>query len=421
MDRFIIDGPCQIKGSFEVSGAKNEALKLIPLAFCLKSPLKIFNVPDIADIRSQLKIAGDLGAMVEFAANTVSIDATGVERWQITSHAAKKLRASIVYLGPLLARFGQVRCPHPGGCVIGARSIDTHTQAFRDLGIKIEETCDEIYLSFEDVSKLAAEIRLREQSVSATENVLLFLSAIGKKTKVTNCAIEPEIMGLVEALNRAGAKITSSEERSFEVIGSSDLKLEEVKVMADRIEAGTYLIALVASGAQGEVRNFPAETLTGLVDILKDSGANIQVSGDVAKVTSSAELMPFSIETAPYPGFATDLQSPMALIAMRAKGTSTIIENMFENRLEYLKQMQKMGLEVNLISPKKAEITGPCQLKATKVHSLDLRSGITLLLAAALADGTSTLLEAQNIDRGYEKIEEKLQSVGIKIKRVKDD
>lgn len=417
MGSFYIKGPKKLSGKVRVSGSKNEALKLIPLSVCLKNVVTIKNVPKILDISSQLEVFRHLGGTYKFDEDLV-LDATKVSGSSIVCDKAKSLRASIVYLGPLLARFKKAQVPFPGGCAIGSRPIDTHLDAFRDLGAKITTEGNVVSLTIADVT--TDRVTLKEKSVSATENILLFLSAIKSKVTVSNCAVEPEILHLIEILKRAGAKIKQVDDRTFDVEGSEDLEVEHIEVMPDRIEAGTFAIALLATGGEGEIAPFEKEHLGSLIDVLRRCGATIDVDKDkrICRVASAKEYKSFKIRTGPYPEFPTDLQSPMALIASRASGVSNINETMFENRLGYLEKLGRMGLEYEIIDKNNASITGPADLRASRVESPDLRSGITMLLAAVMAKGESRIDMAEVIDRGYENIEVKLNKLGADIKRV---
>lgn len=412
-----IVGGKKLSGHVKISGAKNEALKLIPLSLILRGPLNLSNVPRIADIFAQLSIIEDLGAKVKFVGNNLTIDATYVSSPNIKSDAAGKLRASIVYLGPLLARFGEVSCPRPGGCLIGARPIDTHKDAFSQLGAEIKEADGLIEIKLPKLKQ--NYICLKEQSVSATENMLLFAAATEEKITIENCAIEPEIMHLIYVLNKAGAKIVKKNKRIFEITGSKKLKVSTIEVIPDRIEAGSYLIAILATGGEGRISPFPTQYLKSFLNVLQNSGANFEIKGNQIQVFKTQVFKPFKIKTAPYPGFPTDLQSPISLIASCANGTSTIEETMFENRLVYLEELHKMGLKVKFLSPQKAKIYGPAALKSQNIHSLDLRSGMTLLIAALIAQGKTVIAQAENIDRGYEDVVGKLKSLGAQIKRIK--
>lgn len=416
MARLKIYGKTKLCGRVKISGAKNEALKAIPLTVILKNKVRICNAPNIIDVVNQAKILESLGAKISFADNVISVDPTLITRHDITSTCAGKLRASIVFAGPLLARFGEVSLPYPGGCLIGARPIDTHLNAFRQVGAKIKENKDVFSICLANPTN--SNVILQEKSVTATENIVLYAAGVPVKTKIENCAIEPEITDLLHQLVKAGCRIKGIGERSVEIIGSKDLSIDEFTVMPDRIEAGTFAAAFISTGGQGEISPFPAESLTSFLDILEDCGAKIKIKDDTAIVSGGGKLKPFKISTAPYPDFPTDLQSPMSLIAACAEGESIIIENMFENRLFYLNELKKMGLKAEILDPHTAKINGGANLKPTTIESLDLRSGITLLIAAIMTEGTTIIENAQIIDRGYEKIEEKLKALGAKIERI---
>lgn len=417
MGSFNIKGPKILSGKVRISGSKNEALKLIPLSICIKNAVTIKNVPAILDIHSQLEVFKYLGGTYEFNEDLV-LDSTNVSRSSIVCDEAKSLRASIVYLGPLLARFKKAQVPLPGGCAIGLRPIDTHLNAFRDLGAQIVKADDLISLSIGQVT--TDRVKLDEKSVSATENILLFLSATKCKVTVSNCAVEPEVLHLIEILKQAGAKIKKIDDRVFEVEGREDLEIKNIEVMPDRIEAGTFAIAFLATGGEGEIAPFEENHLQSLVDVLKKCGAIIDIDKEkgICKIKSSKEYSAFNIVTGPYPEFPTDLQSPMALIASKANGISVINEKMFENRLGYLKNLGRMGLKHEIIDKHNAKITGPTDLHSAELESPDLRSGITMLLAAIMAKGESKINMAEVIDRGYENIEVKLNNLGADIKRI---
>jgi len=414
MENFIINGPSKLRGRVEISGSKNEALKLIPLAISLKNKVRIGNVPRINDIFSQLEIFQILGGKAVFEKNLM-LDATRIDKYSTVCKPSRNLRASIVYLGPLLSRFKKVQFPFPGGCAIGSRSISTHLEAFRDLGASIKERSDTVCVSLERVS--SEKIKLREKSVSATENVFLYLASTDNDVVVENCAIEPEIMHLADILRAGGAKIDALSERAFRIKGSACLGIEEIEVMPDRIEAGTFLIAFAATGGAGEIFPFQAKYLETPLRILKSCGVKFECADNKCTVFESSSLKSFEIVTSPYPGFPTDLQSPMALIASRSAGTSVLREEMFENRLNYLDILSKMGLKYKLVNKHEAQIIGPSDLNSAEVVSPDLRAGITILVAATMAKGRSVIKGAEVIDRGYENIEEKLSKLGANITR----
>lgn len=414
MGRFIVNGGNKLSGSLEVSGAKNEALKIIPLAILVNSEFIVDNVPDIADIRKQLEIFEDLGGKYEFKNSTLKLDGRPIAKATLKNGLATKLRASIVYIGPLLAKFKKVTVPFPGGCAIGRRPIDSHLRALKALGAKIQCEGETYKITFEEF--ISSRVTLTEPSVTATENILMFLSYFEEEFEVHNCAIEPEIMALADVLNKAGAKIELIGERSFKISGSRELSLDTIEVIPDRIEAFSYLIAFLVTGGSGTIKNFPAYAMKEPLKVLKDSGASFKFDENKIEVLESSRFKPFTIETAPYPGFPTDMQSPMSLVACLAEGESIINETMFENRLTYIDELKKMGLKAEA-TKHRANIKGPAKLEGAKIVSLDLRSGITLVLAALMAEGKSTIENSEIIDRGYENLIEKLSSVGAEITR----
>jgi len=416
MSKFIIHGGAKLGGNVKISGAKNEVLKLIPLSILLDKPTTISNAPHILDVKRQLEIFKQLGGSFSFNGDKLILDGRNISKTKLDPETAGKLRASLVYMGPLLARFGSVSLPTPGGCQIGSRPIDAHIDSFCQLGAKIsnEKECIKIELSKPCQNK----VNLSKTSVSATENILLYCSAINQTTTITNCAIEPEIVELEKKLVKAGADISGIGAKKITVTGCKRLSIDTIEVMSDRIEAATFVVAFLSVGGEGTVSPYPKDNLKAFNNLLKKIGADVEIKKSVAYV-KSGPIKPFRISTSPHPGFPTDLQSPISLLAARANGTSVIEERVWENRLMYIEQLKKMGLKAKLINAQKVEITGPAQLKATKIVSLDLRSGITMLLAGLMADGKTVLDEAEIIDRGYENIEKKLRLIGAKIERVK--
>jgi len=414
MGRIEIIGGKPLEGRIKVSGAKNEALKIIALSVLVQSKFTVSNVPDILDIRKQLEIFKDLGGQFTLSDDTLVLDGTGINKSVLKNGLATKLRASIVFLGPLLARFREVTVPFPGGCAIGRRPIETHLKAFKDLGAKVSCSHENYIITHKEFT--TNKVRLEEQSVTATENVLLFLSYFEQEFEISNCAIEPEIMALCQILNDAGAKVSLTGEREIKILGTRELKLENATVISDRIEAFSYLIGFLITGGTGEIVNFPASYMKFPLEKLKQAGAKFTISGNQATILPCQKFKAFKLKTAPYPGFPTDMQSPMSLLAAKAEGTSIINEALFENRLTYIKQLKEMGLRAKILNKHKVEISGPSEITGAKIEALDLRSGITLVLAALSASGKSIIAKGEIIDRGYEDLRGKLTSIGADIK-----
>lgn len=419
MANFEITGRTKLNGTLHVSGAKNEVLKLIPLSVLIEGDFEIKNAPNISDVASQIEIFKALGGKSEREGSILKLNSQYLENKALPINLSSKLRASIVFAGPLLSRFKTASIPCPGGCVIGDRSIETHLDAFRQAGVSVQKQEDAYILNTEKESG-EFEITLREKSVTATENIILYLCKGILEAKISNYASEPEIIHLIETINSAGGKISVINENEIFIKGVQSLKLEEATAIPDRIEAGTFVIAFVATGGEGVVSPYPSRYLEAFTQKLTRCGVNIKIQNNDAIITRSDDIRPFNIITAPYPGFPTDLQSPMSLIACLADGVSHINESMFNNRLGYLRELEAMGAAISIINNNEADIKGPAYLRPGIIESLDLRSGITLLLAAMMCDGKSILKNAEIIDRGYENIEEKLNSAGANIIR-KDD
>jgi len=417
MARFEIEGPAILQGKVEVGGTKNEALKLIAFSILLEKPILFKNTPSILDVTKQLEIFESMGGSYKLNSHNLLIDSSKVSKTRLASTSARKLRASIVFIGPLLARFGKVTFPLPGGCLIGARSINTHTDAFRQLGAVIEEK--NLFLTLKLKDPVKKRVKLLEQSVTATENVVMYCAGVEKTITIENCAIEPEIVHLCEIIKKAGAKIEGIGTKKLVITGSKKLELETATILSDRIEAATFVIAFLATHGAGEVFPYPKDNLEAFNKLLIQIGANVSFTKNKAIVNKTESLKPFDIKTAVHPGFPTDLQSPIALLMAIANGTSTINETMYENRLKYLELLNKMGLKVVMKDNHNAQITGPTDFKATKIDSLDLRSGITMIIAGLMAQGKTIVENGQIIDRGYESIEKKLIKLGAEIKRLK--
>jgi len=334
------------------------------------------------------------------------------------------IRASVVLVGPLLARFGQVEIPHPGGDKIGSRPINLHLKAFRDLGIIVEENPNH-YL-FKKNGPIGEQVYFEKISVTATENILLFASLQDQEIIINNAAIEPEIIDLVEFLRKAGVNIQidgpprlGEAGRRISIRGKSNLQGVSHQVIPDRIEAGTFIVLAAAARSQLKVTNLLPTHLAAFLLKLKEIGVQFDVGSDFIYIKKSQKLSACDIATVEYPGFSTDWQPPVGLLLTQAKGKSHIKENIFENRLGYLKELREMGAKVKFINNCQAEIIGPSQLHGAVIKSLDIRSGATLLIAGLIAEGKTIINHAENIDRGYEKIEERLSKIGANIKRFK--
>lgn len=416
MSQFEISGPNKLAGEISVLGAKNAAMKMIAAAVLISGKVTLDNVPDILDIQTIIDILAQNGAEITRQGHRLEIDTTHLKSLDPNPDMVRKMRGSIVLVGPYLARFGQITIPHPGGCVIGSRPIDIHLEAFRKLGAVIDERDDFYALKISQFT--GGEVRFDKISVTATENVLMAAVLAKGVTKIFNAAREPEIADLAEFLNACGAKISGAESSNIVVEGVEHLAGAKYRVMPDRIETGTYAILALATGSNLTITNCQPKTLTAFLDELSKIGAKFTIGDNFLAVKESPNLTATQIETREYPGFATDLQAPFGLIMTQCRGKSRIQENIHDNRLNYLKELEKMGAKVNIINNREAEIEGPTGLHGAQINSLDLRAGATLILAALAAKGDSVISQIEVVDRGYEKIDERLRQLGAHIKRV---
>lgn len=416
--KFTITGGYSLSGEVAIKGAKNAALKIIPATLLASSPCVITNVPRITDIEKLLEILTGLGARVEREGNIVRIDPTGVSSSHLDEHLCKKLRGSIVLIGPLLARFGSAIFSQPGGCLIGSRPIDDHLDVFKQMGVFIEYKDEKFYLNGKPK---AAHVVLKKMSVTATENALMAAVFSSGTTHIHVAAAEPEIEDLAAFLNAMGARISGAGTHSITVDGVSSLRGVEHEVLPDRIEAGTYLIAGVLTNSQitvGPVRLCHSDLF---LKKLADAGARFSMSEreGASYITTHHhdELVPQDIDPRPYPGFATDLQPQYAVLMTQANGKTEVFDTMFEGRFKYLEELKLMKARVEIQNPNRAIIEGPTKLKGAHVSSLDIRGGVAVVLAGLIAQGETVVDTIDYIDRGYEDLDGKLRALGAKIER----
>lgn len=416
MQSFIIKGPTKLKGTISASGSKNAALPIIAASILASGVTTLKNVPDIVDIRNLLKILEGLGAKYTFENNIVKIDTTKINSYKPAPLLVKHLRASIVLMGSLLARFGKVEIPTPGGCFIGPRPIDVHLAGFEALGAKIEINGDEY--SLEAPHLKGCVFTLREMSVTATENILQAAVLAEGETELRLTATEPHVTDFCNFLVKMGAKIEGIGTNFLKIVGVKELKSVEYEIIPDQIEAGTFAILGAVGDGELTVKNFIPEHHDILLNKFSEMGVNFTLGKDQITVKQSGKLKPVNIKTQVYPGFPTDLQAPFSILLTQADGKSEIFETLFEGRLNYLHELNKMGASAVISNPHQAKITGPTTpLHGTQISGLDLRAGATLIIASMIAEGTSEINGAEVIDRGYENIVEKLTGIGADITR----
>ncbi|MCC7004692.1 UDP-N-acetylglucosamine 1-carboxyvinyltransferase [Candidatus Nomurabacteria bacterium] len=431
-DKFLIKGLAgekKLNGKIVVGGAKNAILPVMSSAVLFSDEVKFENVPDIEDVKRMSELLEKLGAKTKkVSKHSWKIDAKKIKSSELDYEISKRLRAAVILIGPRLARYGSVDFPHPGGCVIGARPIDIFLEAFKKMGAKVAVEEKKYHIEVAKGKKLkGAEIFFKIQSVTATETVMMAGVLAEGKTVIRNAAIEPEIVSLAEYLVSCGAKITGAGTLTIEIIGGELLKSEGriYKTIPDRIEAGSFLILGALCANNLEIKNCRPNDLNILIESLKDSGVPIEVGNDFIKIkknksVQNSSFKSFNVKTHEYPGFPTDLQAPISIFLTQATGESIIFETIFENRLNYIQDVIKMGANVKIWDTHRMMITGPTALKGKELDGPDIRAGLAYIIASLVADGESVINNIYYIDRGYESIENRLRTIGADIKRIKE-
>lgn len=414
-ERFIINGGQKLSGEIEVRGAKNSALKIFAAAVLISGTVKIKNVPEVEDIIRISELLKNLGAeVVHSQYGEYQITADQIKTSVINPDIAKKFRASVVLTAPLLARTGNVKFPHPGGCVIGERPIDAFLDGYKALGAKIDRQ-NELYEVRGEL--IGAKFVFNNISVTGTEAMIMAASLAKGKTILKNCACEPEIESLAKFLNSCGAKIQGAGTPFITIDGVEKLIGGEHETIPDRIEAGTFAILAATTQSNILIKNCEPEHLDSLWSALRNAGVGLKMTGDSVEIIPS-QLKTINIKTHEYPGFPTDLQAPICVLLTQAEGQGIVHETIFESRLFWLDELKRMGANVLMYDPHRISIQGPTELRGRNIESPDLRAGMAYLIAALCAKGQSTINNIYQIDRGYEKIEERLRTIGADIKRI---
>ena len=420
-DKFVINGGKKLNGTIEVLGSKNAALPILAAAILTKENCIIDNVPLIEDVLKMINLIKGMGAEVKWLdKRKVEISCENIDPEKLDNDVIGKFRGSALLWGALASRFDDFKTASPGGCVIGARPLDTHFDAFLQLGVNVTQKGKSY--SFKKDSKFLeknSEIVLDEFSVTATENVLLFASSQNCKINLQIADQDYQVQELVKVLEKMGAKIKYSGPHAFEIEGKESLKGFECKLIGDPIEAGTFIVAILATKGDVLVKNVETQYMTLFLKKLKSFGANLEFPDEKSvKVLPSAKLVMNKIQSLPYPGIQPDLQPEFGVLATQTKGATLIHDPLYEGRLKYLEELNKMGADIIFCDPHRAIVNGPTTLHGIEVPSLDIRSGAALIIAGLIAQGTTTINNAYQIDRGYEKIEERLQKIGADIKRI---
>ncbi|MCX6738157.1 MAG: UDP-N-acetylglucosamine 1-carboxyvinyltransferase [Candidatus Parcubacteria bacterium] len=425
-EQFIINGGKHLKGTIEARGAKNACFPILAATLLTEKECVIGNIPLIEDVFLLIEILKSLGKEVEWVKKrTLRIrQKSRLDAKKIDQKLISKLRGSVLLLGPLLARCGKVKFAQPGGCVIGARPISTHLDVLSQLGVDIGEEVTEKaeYFSFEFKNKPADEIILNEFSVTATENALLFASALPKKTIIKAADCDYSTQELAKFLNKMGAKIKMFGSHNFSVIGKKVLSGAKHKILNDPIEAGTFILMAAATRSDIIVKNVEISYLEFPLKRLRDFGLPIEIIGkNKVRIKPWANFKMEKIQAMPYPGIPTDLLPLFGVLATQTEGTTLLHDPLYDGRLRYLNELNKMGAQIIFADPHRAIINGPTVLRGVTVESPDLRGGASLIVGALIAKGETVINNIYQIDRGYERIEERLQKLGVDIRRVKSD
>lgn len=419
---FRVEGGVPLRGEVQISGAKNAALKLLAAATLTGERCRFTNVPEIEDVRVMVDTLRDLGVVVDHPAPNVYEVASGDVDWLfVPLEAAAKMRASFILLGPLLTRFGQVIMSNPGGDRIGRRPVNLHVDAMRALGAEVEYR-NGYYFARAPGRLRGAEITFPNVTVMGTENAILAATLADGHTVIRPAAREPEVDDLIAMLQKMGAEVERTAADVIEVEGRRRLRGADHCVIPDRIEAGTFVIAAAVTGGELTVRGADCDHLGAFLDVVSQMGLQVACGRSTIEVRGaprgSSAYRPCDVETAPYPGLATDLQPPTSVLLTQASGTSRIHETIFEDRLEWLGELARMGASLEVIDSHHAIISGPSRLHGTSVEIGDLRAGASLILAALAADGTTIIRGAHHVHRGYENIEGKFVGLGARIERI---
>ena len=419
MDKFVIRGGNRLVGNIRISGAKNAALPAMAAAILTDEPVILENIPDVRDIQTERNLLVSMGAEVELgygrASHRTTISCRDLVNPEAAYELVKTMRASTLVLGPLVARMGRARVSQPGGCAIGARPIDLHIKGLERLGATIKQ--EHGYIEAVADRLRGGHIIFDKITVTGTEDLMMAASLAEGETIMENCAREPEVVDLAALLIKMGAKIEGAGTSTIRIHGVDKLHGARHRIVPDRIEAGTFVIAAVLTGGDLTLTNCDPTHLGALIQKLEECGVSIAASADSMRITNGHQLTAADVSTEEYPGFPTDMQAQYMALATQAHGTSLITENIFENRFMHAQELARMGANIR-VEGSRAIVRGRTPLSSAAVQCSDLRASASLVLAALVADGETIIDRVYHIDRGYERIEEKLKSVGAQIRRI---
>ncbi len=417
MDKFVVKGPCRLEGTLQISGAKNAVLPLIAASLLVKGQSVIENVPALKDVATMIRLLGILGATVEFKDGTLTIDTETVNNVEAPYDLVRTMRASIYVLGPLVGAYQKARVSLPGGCAWGPRPIDLHLMAMEKLGADIDLKHGYIHASAKRLK--GNEIVFPISSVGATAQAIMAASLASGVTTIKNAAMEPEITELAKAIVEAGAQIDGIGTHTLTIEGADELRPFRYRVIPDRIEAGTFAAAATATGGHLKIANCSTSHLGAVLDALKMCGAEIESSDEHLEITGPDRIEAVHLVTREYPGFPTDMQAQIIAVLTRANGVSTVKESIYPDRFTHVPELRRLGARIRL-DGNLAVITGVDSLQGAPVMATDIRASSALIIAAMVANGQTDISRVYHIDRGYERIEEKLRSIGADIQRVSE-
>ncbi|MDB3943349.1 UDP-N-acetylglucosamine 1-carboxyvinyltransferase [Candidatus Pelagibacter sp.] len=416
MQKLEVFGANKLKGQIKISGSKNASLPILAATLLTKKKVLLKNLPRVKDIETMVSLLQSLGSKIKFNNNSLVIDNIKQTKSFASYSLVKTMRAGILVLGPLLAKFGKAKVSLPGGCAIGTRPVDIHLNALSSLGVKYKIVQGYVHATAPK-GLIGNKIRFPKISVGATENLIIAASFAKGTTDLNNCAIEPEIKDLVNFLKKMGCNIKWVGKRSIKIEGVTEVKETTYPVMFDRIEAGTYLVAAAVTEGNLKIKNIIPKIIQTEINTLKKIGAKIKVTKDEIHIIGNKKVKSMNIKTAPYPGFPTDLQAQMMVLLCKANKQSIIKEDIFENRFMHVAELNRMGAKIST-NGNKAKVSGNINFEAAELMATDLRASVSLILAALTTKGKSVINRIYHLDRGYENIEKKLKKVGAKIRRV---
>ncbi len=418
MEKLQVIGARKLRGNIKISGSKNSSLPILAATLLSNKKIEISNLPKVRDIKTMLLLLSSLGAKIKQNSqyNSITIENSKNIKTFASYNLVKTMRAGILVLGPLLARFGEAKVSLPGGCAIGARPVDIHLKALSKLGVKYKIIQGYVHAKAPR-GLIGNKIRFSKISVGATENLVIAACLAKGETTLYNCAIEPEIKDLINFLKKMGCNIKFSGKRIIKIKGTQNLQNVKYKIMFDRIEAGTYMIASFLTGGNLKICNVNPKIINTEIKILKKIGAKIKIKQNEINVSGKNEIKNIKLKTSPYPGFPTDLQAQLMVLLCKSNGQSVINEKIFENRFMHASELNRMGAKIKVFG-NKAIIQGNIIFKPAELMATDLRASVSLVLAALTAKGKSIINRIYHLDRGYENIEKKLRNVGANIKRI---